>query len=556
MKNAGSFLERKVTFCHESNSHFFERVMCMLLGIELETPLPLSQFVLHVLFHVRNKPIVSGRQTSRVVIHDRVLMANFLCDVNEKSRSRKTLQKFNVVDESPSFNVYSVKTSGVDSSEFLLLNSLKEMVRAGDIVGIPLLLSGCTIQDDTRDLDCTQFVIPDYGSNLNDYLQTMGTIEQTQISLSVLATCASIPAINRDIHDKNICVSMSDIVFKYKLMVQLTTCLVQLSWEHHGLITVIDWEMYEAVGKKRLSSSTFWSNRLDPWMLKMKAIPILHIDELDLINETGLWALVKILLDTGKDVPIKIKFASVPEEAGYGLGTVLEVFPKKNSLSAFELDPVLKNRWGNRLSSLGFHLKAQDRLTRRDFNSILNLLYAFQSSCPDTAATFFPVPSDTGLVALKISGELVATQNIPIGVTVTFIPVTKKVVFFNQTTNPTLSVGTNIATVVRKASPLVGFGSFATWDRQENANCTVVIQRLAKNNLFALRCIRPIRKGQKIVCDSSFITKRVVPTPSDSGVEVFSSILSSHIRQIPEGPETRQSSQLSLPSDTDDDEVH
>ena len=95
-------------------------------------------------------------------------------------------------------------------------------------------------------------------------------------------------------------------------MVQLTTCLIQLSWEHHGLITVIDWELFDAVGKKRPSSSTFWSNRLDPWTLKMKAIPILRIDELDLIGEAGLWTLVNILLKRWKNVPIKINFASVP----------------------------------------------------------------------------------------------------------------------------------------------------------------------------------------------------------------------------------------------------
>ena len=545
-RNATSFLRCRRDFCNELNSHFFERIMCMLLGIQLETPLPLPQFVLHVLFHVRNKPVVSGHQTCPVVIHDRVLTAIFLCDVNGKRRSKKKLQKFKVVNESPSFNVYYVTASGSDSSEFLLLNSLKEMVRAGDIIGVPLLLSGDTNQDRT------QFIIPDYGLNLNDYLKTMGTIEQRQISLSVLATCGSIPVTNRDIHDRNICVSLSDILFKYKLMVQLSTCLIQLSWVHHGLITVIDWELFEAVGKKRPSSSTFWSNRLDPWMFKMKAIPILHIEELDLIGEAGLWSLVQILLTRGKNVPIKIKFASVPVEAGYKVGTVLEVYPKKNSLSAFELDPKLKNRWGNRLSSLGFHLKAQDKLRPRDFNSILNLLHAFQSSCPDTAVTFFPIPSDTGLVALKINGELIATQNIPIGTIVTFIPVSMKIVFFNKTTNPTLLLGSNMVTVVRKASPLVGFGSFATWDRQENANCIVAMQRVANNDLFALKSVRPICKGHKIVCDSSFITNRVVPTPSDS-VEALSTILHSHIREAPGGPETRQCSQLSLSSDTDED---
>lgn len=530
----------KSMLVNEKSTYFFEHVMCLLLDIDLIHGMKLVDFVKHVLRHNEMKCSLQPEADSSLHVLDRDIRA---FRSGEYSTITKTLTKYRLDCGSNNCYVFQIRTRQGDcpNSEFLFYEAMKELVRGGDICGIPLLLSG-GIKDKH-----TEYVIPDYGLNLQEFCDTYPSAEKDLIYLSVISVCSSLPAINDDMHSKNICVYMPDVKFRYIWTVQTSTHLIEFSWVHLGLITVIDWELFSGTGKKRSSSSATWSYRQDTWVLKLRENRILGIKRLDLIGESGIWTLMKIVLDKLTSGKVKTRFCRLPTEEANSVASKVEIVPNSLESDSFKIPNIYRNRWANRMSSLGNHFKLQRKLSIRDIQSVANLLDQFNHLQPTLTTPFCPIPSDTGLVTLTWEGELIAAQSIDKDTIVTMVTVTDRIQLFNQDTNPLLKIGMNFATVFRKVAPFVGFGSFATWESSKRTNCVLSIIRAAKNKQFALKATKPIRKGDLIVCDSELIINRKVHEPCEDRT-----LLSAEVKaQLEKTPvETRQTVDL---TETDED---
>jgi len=153
-------------------------------------------------------------------------------------------------------SVYEIITKS--QSEHKLLFSVKDFVRSGDVIGIPLLL-----HEEKKD-GLEHMIIPGYEYNLEQYITTF-PYDKIPLIFSIFSVISSLPATNTDAHSRNVCVYMPQIPFCYKWTLQTPTFTVEIAWKNYGMITIIDWEHYVDAGKKSSSSSSTWSYKRDIW---------------------------------------------------------------------------------------------------------------------------------------------------------------------------------------------------------------------------------------------------------------------------------------------------
>jgi len=207
----------------------------------------------------------------------------------------------------------------------------------------------------------------------------------------------------------------------------------------------------------------------------------------------------------------------------------------------FHINPKTLNQWNQIMCFHGLAFKSRDKLNEKDLSSIKSLLNKFLSATALEASplcSFYHIPSDTGLVALTLSGTLTAIKNIKESAIITYLTVSKAVQFLCND-NLRLFVGTHSATIVKQISPFCGFGSFAKWVPDDKANCKIVVRCSQSNSyLFALKATMPISKGSQILCSK----KPFLPPPSCAFSDNILDLLGEVKKRIRSSPQIMRSS--------------
>ena len=112
----------------------------------------------------------------------------------------------------------------------------------------------------------------------------------------------------------------------------------------------------------------------------------------------------------------------------YGVISTLQVIPVKEET----YNPNLLSRWNRQMSTKGGTLKRAPNLTKSDLTCFNNLLSEFLKQ---TIISYYDIPSDTGLVALRKDGTLTALEHIPENTIITYITTTASPSF-----NPKLNI--------------------------------------------------------------------------------------------------------------------
>ena len=519
---------------NDSYTDLLQRVMAMVLDFSLPKVMDLQTFVKYVLEQTSMKQQMMLHEDATLPILNRSLPA---VETSAFSTTCKELKRYEVFEPTMSYFVYKISTSCKTSqnSEYLFLSSMKESIIGSDINNIPLLLNG------TGDDKTAEFLIPDYGLNLPEVFNTLHPVDRNLLFISVLAASSSFPATNKDMHNGNICLFSPDILFTYRWTIQLPTYLIQLSWQHHGLITVIDWESFNVPAKK--SGSSFrWSSRAENWKLELKENVVLHIQQLQLHGESGMWNLINMIMqrceENGVRDKVAIKYSSLSLSEQNSVACRLETIPNFIPTQSLNIPKILMRRWRVRCSDYGRTYKTKAELTIRDMKNILHLLNEFRLNIPSsTRGPIFPIPSDTGFVALKVDGTLIAICDIKPDVIVTMVTTTKRIQLFNDDgTSPLVRVGTNFATVMRKLTPFAGFGAFAVWSSKE-PNCILWNVSVAGTRMVALKSSRRIERGEPIVCSADCVISSS-PLVVNQEVSDFLKIVRDNVNEV--RMETRQ----------------
>ena len=517
-KNGYTLRDLKAMFQAVPKVHFFEEVMCSVLGLRLRETMNLEQFVKYVLVFMACKPTQCFSSSELPVLERKIRTTSSEC----RTTVNKQITVHHMVDGFMSYSMYEIETRR--EAEFKFLQSLKELVRGGDVSGIPLLLNG---EEESGQI---KFYIPDYGYNLLEYLRTY-TYDNSMLVISLLAVSSCLPATNTDQHERNICLCLPQIPFRYKWTLQMSTFVAEICWNFSGIITFIDWEHYVDAGKKCSCSSASWLYRSDHWKMKFHS-ERLGVDA-DFDGEEGMWQLLNLVFRNVSTDKLTVKFCKTSVFAKNPIASVLEVYPDFEgccgTTDGLNLDPKVLNRLNERMSRHGGAFRMKDKLTRRDLNCISSVYHDIAihgTKLSYNVRSMCPIPSDTGLVALKMDGTLIATQDIAEHSIVTFLPTSKRIQFLSRELNPSFEVGVYTATVIKKISPFVGFGGFTKWDNEEKANCLISVETFppSKFRLFALRAKRLILKGDEIVCSNSFIKPPQAYAISESLPELMNEI--------------------------------
>lgn len=499
-KNGWTFDFIKSTFATEPNLRFFEHVMCAILGLKLKQSLKLSDFVQFLLLQNCSSPVEHISSGQIDILGRRVDVTSS----ERRSSSHKEIVRLQLVDDNISASVFQI--SSPSTCEFYFYNSIKELVRSGDISGVPLMVSG------KEESGHAQFVIPDYGYSLRDYISTY-SCDKSLLTLSLLATCCCLPANHMDSHDGNVCIYLHNTPFRYNWTLQTTTFVIELSWINNGILTFIDWEHYKEAGTKASSSTASWVYKRDGWKMEIQSNS-LGLTRLSLSGEDGLWQLLHTVLQTiPKEKGLSVKYVQNTLYERNPVATLLQVFPEYPpadvSKPLLGIPEQFLNRWNQRMSDHGGKFKAKTSLSARDLRCLKELYFQIinqGTQVPHTLRSVCPIPSDTGLVCLKCDNTLIANADIAPGAIVTYLPTARKIRPLTPEINPYFEISVHSATVIRKIAPFVGFGGFTKWGPVEEANCTISIESPeSKLHLFALRAVRTIIKGEEIVCKNTFL---------------------------------------------------
>jgi len=195
----------------------------------------------------------------------------------------------------------------------------------------------------------------------------------------------------------------------------MSTFVVEICWVLSGIITFIDWEHYVDAGKKCSCSSASWRYRSDHWKMNFTS-DLLGVN-VDFSGEGGMWQLLHFVFQTVPHDKITVNFCKTSAFAKNPVASVIEVFPafEANTADVLHFDPVMVNRLNQRMSHHGKMFRMQDKLTERDITAIkkvYNDILLCGTYLPYGVRSMCPIPSDTGLVALKMDGTLIATQSI------------------------------------------------------------------------------------------------------------------------------------------------
>ena len=503
-KNGWTFDFIKSAFSTVPNVHFFEQVLCAILGIKLAQSLTLKNFVKFLLLQSSSSPVEHICSGQIDILGRRVDVASS----ERRSSPHKEIVRLQLVDNNISVSVFQI--SSPTTSEYYFYNSIKELVRSGDISGVPLMVSG------KEEAGRAQFVLPDYGYSIKEYQQTYG-YDKSLLTLSMLATCCCLPATHMDPHGGNVCLYQHNIPFRYKWTLQTTTFVIELSWINNGLLTFIDWEHYNGAGTKTSSSTTSWVYKRDGWKLEIPPNS-LGLPPISLFGEDGIWQILHYVLSEFPKERVNVKHVQNTPYEKNPVASLLEVFPEyppaDDSKPLVGIPDHFLNRWNQRMSDHGGTFKARTSLSARDLGCIKQLymqILTQGSQVPHTLRSVCPIPSDTGLVCLKCDkNTLIANADIAADSIVTYLPTAKKIRLLSPEINPCIEVGVFSATVIRKIAPFVGFGGFTKWGSVEESNCTISVESPeSKLRLFALRAVRSIIKGEEIVCMNTFLRHSV-----------------------------------------------
>ena len=75
--------------------------------------------------------------------------------------------------------------------------------------------------------------------------------------------------------------------------------------------------------------------------------------------------------------------------------------------------------------------------------------------------------------------------------------------FFSQSPIPSESGEGIQAQIFKKAQPFCGFGGFVQFDENRKSNCKMIS---VKTHYIALSSTKPIKRGEKIICDKIFLS--------------------------------------------------
>ena len=487
---------------HEKNVHFFEYVMARVLGARLDRAMNLEKFVNFIagpsLFpsvtHFNSFLDLCGRKMECVVVHEQTKRNNVFC-------------LYRVKDGPVQMNVFEKKTSS--DKETVFLNWAKNRVRYGDLNAVPLLLNDVEpMQPGGEGAEISLF-IPDYGATLNSFLKNCSTVfDKELLGLSLLSTICSISCVNKDLHDRNICVFRPDLIFVYKWTIRISCHMFEICWNSKGMLATIDWEYRTLFPRISSFVSSGSSSSFSPILWETQ-IGNFASYGLTLTGQfTGQYGMAVILfhvLSSFNNSLFKLRYRKLAEYgSSIGVSSLLEVFPTAESKPC-SFDSVQKARWNQFMSSRGKIFKTQKFLTQHDINSIRDL---YQSFTCFIKMPFYEIPSDTGKVVLMKDGKLVAADFIEKDQLITYVPLTKCETF----SNPRVWIGSVQGTILKKAWPFCGFGGFAQWGSKAEANCMMK----SISSFIALFATKPIPTNNPIICENNILQRRTATDIEDS----------------------------------------
>ena len=476
---------------HEKNVHFYEYVMAMVFGARLDKATTLQEFAKFI----TSPSLIRTTENFDLTLDlcERKMRGTTMLQQNKQN---KVLVLYLVLDDTVELKVFEKKNAS--RKELCFLSWARNRVRYGDLSGVPLLLNDVNIDSRKNKKDDPQISIftPDYGLTLCNFMKNSSSIyDKNIVCLSLLSTLCSIPSINRDLHDHNICVYRPEIVFINKWTIRVANFLFEFSWKSNGMLATIDWENHELFPRLNSfvsSCSSFFSPVL--WETKIG-----NFEEYGLKLQghfSGLYGMEVILnyvlfnFDTSL---FKLKFRDLPEYRKVtNVSSLLEAFPADNP-ETYCVDDVVKARWNQCVSSQGRNFKSKKFLTPDDIKSIRGMYSKFTDHIE---RPFYDIPSDLGKVLLMKDGKLVAAKSIKPDEIITYVPLTKCETF----SNPRVWVGSVQGTVIKKAWPFCGFGGFTQWGSKAKSNCMMQ----TTGSFVALFATKSISFEEQIVCEKKW----------------------------------------------------
>ena len=544
---------RKLQYDHKEEKyvHFFEIVMAAVLRIPLAKPLKLTRYAAYIADCTVKSREVTGRQFNKMLtVLGREIPAAI---VSTHNKGGKIISKYALSDSCSIYpHVYS--KSGSSNVECRFLGLVRDMVKCGDFTGLPLLLhqepsteSHGTRRDKNSE-SLTTFFIPDYGKTLATVKANY--IDNQLLPLSLLSTLCSIPFSNPDLHSRNVCVYKPETAFDYKWTVQIGNNLFEISWTMKGMLTTIDWEKTNFPNSASLTSSSYIPFSPQLWELTLRDYSKFGLEGLSgyFTGESGMSTILHYVFKKFEHSLYKVKHFVLSSFSPKNIVTnTLEVFPSLHDETTETYYDTMKKAWNRIMTNTGKMLMIQRSLTAENIKLFASMLQDFIHG---RNTIIHEIPSDTGLVALRNDGKLIATKSIDKGVLITYVPITKHEMFDNQR----IWVNSVQGSIVKKISPFCGFGGFVGFHRTK-FNCSMMTAG-EKGNFVGLVATEDISADEILTCDRACLVDRRIRVDE---VSDFSNIMSLLIAGLGSEARTRRRSASASKSselfeiDTDDE---